>query len=85
MARENHSFQKSFFQILLQVRSEYVKTLSRVFSQHFKSYLSDIEKMHMAVATKNDVLGSDEAQVGGGISAFFTQQKGAQRENNVSI
>lgn len=69
----------------LQVRSEYVKTLSRVLSQHFRSYLVDIEKMNMAIATKNDVLGSDDTHLAGGISAFFTPQKGVQRENNVRI
>lgn len=48
--------------VYAEVRSEYIKTTSRVLTQHFKSYLGDIERMHQAIATKHDVLGSQKEE-----------------------
>eukprot|EP00210_Caulerpa_lentillifera_P001709 g1642.t1 len=62
-----------------EVRGEYSKTLSRVLPQHFKSYLSDIERMYQSIATKHDVLGSqkeDTGSHGGAISALFGSSSG---------
>ena len=57
--------------VYTEVRTEYTKTLSRVLSQHFKSYLFDIDKMHQSIATKSDVLGSQKEEFGTTLSSFF--------------
>jgi len=61
--------------VYAEVRTEYIKTLSRVLSQHFKSYLFDIERMHQDVATKNDVLGSQREEHST-LSSFFGSSSG---------
>lgn len=67
--------------VYAEVRSEYARTLSRVLSQHFKSYLSDIERMHQVVATKHDVLGSQKEEHGTLSSFFGTSTGGTPRAN----
>ncbi|GMH45399.1 hypothetical protein BSKO_13356 [Bryopsis sp. KO-2023] len=65
-------------EVYSEVRLEYIKTLSKVLSQHFRSYLTDIEKMQTSVANRSDVLGADESSVALGITSLFSG-KGPQK------
>lgn len=48
----------------LQVRSEYVSVLGKIYASHFRSYLSSMERMQQAVASQTDVIGLADAPTG---------------------
>ena len=63
---------------LVQLRAEYMSVLSKVYASHFRTYLSAMEKMQSAVATQNDLLGTQEASGAsmGSVMAIFGKQQG---------
>jgi hypothetical protein len=62
----------------LQLRTEYVSVLSKVYASHFRTYLSAMEKLQSVVATQNDLLGTQEASGAsmGSVMAIFGKQQG---------
>lgn len=61
--------------IYTEVQSEYVGVLSKILSQHFRTYLASMEKMQSALASQTDLLGAPDAGIGGvNVLAMFSKQ-----------
>jgi len=71
-------------EVFTEVRTCYVDTLSRVLSSHFKAYLTSLERLHVEVATRTDLVGGGhDGVVAGAISSAFLFGRAASRRKGM--
>ena len=64
--------------ILTEVRACYVDTMSKVLRQAIHGYVTSLRSLQQEIASRTDLLGSEEGAAGGGAGSFFAQFGGAK-------